>query len=130
MEQSEYESGSVLERQEKRKSPAIRSYFPGEGFDYLVIAYNAKWKKERAPELETQFILFKDDEEFVRGDINPVGLKETDDFLGIPITRRLFFEETIDPGKYVLQLMVTDKQAKKKDSIATQVVDFEIQKRD
>ena len=35
----------------------------------------------------------------------------------------------MDPGKYVLQLTVTDKQAKKKHSIATQAIDFEIQKK-
>jgi hypothetical protein len=44
-----------------------------------------------------------------------------------------FHEEsffTMDPGKYVLQLTVTDKKAKKKRSIATQAIDFEIQERD
>jgi hypothetical protein len=124
--QSRYKSDSVLAQQERRKSPAIRSYLPGEGFDYMVVVYNAKRKNKRAPELETQFVLFRDDEEFARGDINPVSLQGVDGLFGIPVSRRLLFDETMDPGKYVLQLMVTDKKAKKKHSVATQAMDFEI----
>jgi hypothetical protein len=56
-EQTDSGSGSVLGQQQGRKSPAIRSYLPGEGFDYMAIAYNAKMI--RAPELESQFVLFK-----------------------------------------------------------------------
>ena len=122
-----YGSDSVLERQETRKSPAIRSYLPGERFDYMVVAYNAKEKQ--APDLETQFVLFKDDEEFVIGNILPVSTEGIDGFFGIPITRRLLFEETMEPGKYVLQVTVTDNQAKKKNGTASQAIDFEIQKK-
>jgi len=92
----------------------------------MVVVYNAKREKRQAPELETQFVLFKDDEEFVRGNINPVSLRGVDDLFGIPVSRRLLFNETMDPGKYVLQLMVTDKKAKKKHGVATQAIDFEI----
>ena len=118
----------LLSGQEGRKSPAVRSYLPGEGFDYAVFVYNSK--KKKGVELEAQFILFKDDEEFLRGDIIPISFENTDDFFSIPIVRKLLFKETIDPGNYVFQLTVTDKQAKKKDSIATQVIDFEIHKKE
>jgi hypothetical protein len=127
-EQSKYGSVPRSGRQEGRKSPAIRNYLPGEGFDYMVFAYNAK--KKQAPELETRVILFKDDNEVFKGEILPVGLQGTYDFFGIPIARRFLFEEKMDPGKYVLQLSVTDKNAKKKHCIATQAMDFDIQNKD
>jgi hypothetical protein len=124
--QSRREHDKVLAHKERRKSPAIRSYLPGEGFDYMVVVYNAKMKKKQSPELETQFVLLKDDEEFFRGDISPVSLQRFDGLFGIPISRRLLFNGIMDPGKYVFQLRVTDKKAKKKESIATQAIDFEI----
>ena len=118
----------LLGPQEGRKSPAVRSYLPGEGFDYAVFIYNAKKKKDI--ELETQFILYKDEEEFVRGEIVPIRLEEKEDFFSIPIVRRLSFKETISPGNYLFQFTVTDKRSKKKDSAATQAIDFEIQGKD
>ncbi len=130
IEQSKYGPGSVLSWQDVRKGQAIRNYLPGERFNYMAIAYNAKNEKKQAPELETQFVLYKDDREIFKGDINPVGLRGIDDFHDIPISGSLFFSEAIDPGRYVLQLMVTDKQAKKEYSVATQAMDFEIQEKD
>ena len=121
-------SRMLLGPQEGRKSPAVRSYLPGEGFDYAVFIYNAKKKKDI--ELETQFILYKDEEEFVIGEIVPIRLEEKEDFFSIPIVRRLSFKETISPGNYLFQFTVTDKRSKKKDSAATQAIDFEIQGKD
>ena len=112
--------------EEAGRNPAVRSYLAGEGFDYLVFAYNAKKNKKEAPDLESQVILYKDDEELTRGSIIPVSLDDVSDYFRIPISRRIFFKDNMEPGQYVLQLTVTDKKAKKKHSIATQAVNFEI----
>ncbi len=128
MEEGEYRSDVFLDQREVRKSPAIRNYIQGEGFDYKIIVYNAESEENHPPELEYQLNLFKDDEEFIIGDIKPVVLGEIDDSFGIPISQTLQIEEKMDPGKYVLQLMVRDKQAKEKHSMATQAIDFEIKK--
>jgi hypothetical protein len=107
-------------------SPALRSYHPGEGFDYLAIIYNAKSKGGLEPQLESQFVLYKNEEEYIKGNIDIASFRGVDDLEGIPIAQRLTFGKKMDEGDYVLQLLVTDKQAKKKFRSAVQAIDFRI----
>jgi hypothetical protein len=116
----------VLQREENR-SPALRSYKPGDNFKYMAVIYNAEFEKESRPELEIQSVLFKDGTELFRSAPKPLELTGTTSFDRIPILQKLTLGSDLKEGDYVLQLIVTDKQKKKKNSLASQTLSFEIQ---
>lgn len=112
-----------------RRSQALRSYLPGESFEYIAVIYNAKRKKKKAPVLETRVVLYQNGQELRRSEAEAVDLGEIRDFDRIPIRRKLKLDNTLQPGDYVLQLLVKDKQAKEKESLAAQALQFEISAR-
>lgn len=128
IEDGKVASSRTLKYEVIPKSPAIRSYVPGEGFDYLAMIYNAKSKGSAEPQLESQYILFRDGKEFLKGDIEAVEPHGTESLQAIPIAKTLALGKMIAEGDYVLQLQVRDKQSDKKSRKAVQAIDFEIHK--
>jgi VWFA-related protein len=110
------------------KSQALRSYLPGESFEYMTVIYNAKDKKMIPPDLEFQVVLYRNGEELQRSAIESIDLNGVTDFKRIPIRKKFKLENTLQPGDYVLQLLIKDKQAEKKESQAAQALQFEISK--
>jgi VWFA-related protein len=108
------------------RSPALRSYLQGEGFDYVLIAYNGKEAGKSTPELESQIILYKDGQEFSKGAIEDVDVSGAKDPNMIPIVKRFVFGENLEPGDYVLQFGIRDKNPIKKMRAAIQAIDFQI----
>jgi hypothetical protein len=53
-------------------------------------------------------------------------LTGVEDLGRIPVKRKLLFDPAMQPGDYVLQLSLVDKNAKEKNRLATQTMDFEI----
>ena len=104
----------------------LRIYRPGERLMFKAEIYNAKTKKGKVPDLESQFILYREGSEVFRSDTQAVDLSGLSDFKRIPIQKGLILSKTIEPGNYILQLQVKDKQAAEKHSHAAQALDFEI----
>jgi VWFA-related protein len=115
----------VLQRDESR-SPALRSYLPGDHFQYMSVLYNAKTKKEMTPDLESQFMLYKDGSELFKSEAQPLILDNSGNFARIPIAKRLLLGDALQEGDYVLQLLVNDKQRKGKDGVASKTMSFRI----
>jgi hypothetical protein len=113
-------------KRDPRKSPALRSYLPGENFEYAAIIYNAETGKEQKPDLESQYLLFENGKELLRSQPKTVDLSGVTDLKRIPITKKLTLGNSIQPGDYVLQLLVMDRRAKKQQSVATQALDFRV----
>jgi len=113
-------------RRDSNKSPAFRKYLPGDSFRYMALIYNANFKSGQVPDLESQFVLFRNGSEIFKSEPEAVDLKGMNDFKRIPIAGKVLLENAAQPGDYVLQLLVKDKQAKEKHSIATQALDFEV----
>lgn len=109
-----------------RKSQALRSYLPGENLEYMTVIYNAKNKKKIPPDLEYQTVLYRNGEELHRSAVESIDLSGVTDFERIPIRRKLNLENALQPGDYVLQLLIRDKQAKEKESRAAQALQFEV----
>jgi hypothetical protein len=120
------QASNTLNWQAPARSPALRSYLPGEGFDYVVIAYNGKEAGKASPELESQILLFKDGQEFSKGAIEDVEVNGAKDPNMIPIVKRLVFGEKLEPGDYVLQFGIRDKNPIKKMRATIQAIDFQI----
>jgi hypothetical protein len=115
----------VLRRDESR-SPALRSYLPGDHFEYMSVIYNAKHEKEAAPELESQFVLFKDGTELTKSELQPLDMSSAENPTRIPVRRRLLLGDSLESGDYVLQLLVRDNQRNKKSGLASQTLSFGI----
>jgi hypothetical protein len=92
----------------------------------MAVVYNAKHGKEAAPDLESQFVLYRDGLEFYRSEPQKFTLAGTANFDRIPIRRRLILGDVLQRGDYALQLLVKDNKKKGKDGLASQSLTFEI----
>jgi VWFA-related protein len=127
--QAQKESRNLLYpdmRRDPRKSPALRSYLPGESFEYAAVIYNAKSEKAKKPDLESQFVLYGNGDELYKGETEAVDLSGMSDFTRIPIRKKLYLDNSIQPGDYILLLQVKDKQAKEKYNQVHQILDFRV----
>jgi hypothetical protein len=115
----------ILRRDESR-SPALRNYAPGDHFEYMSVIYNSKHRKEASPELESQFVLYKDGSELFKSDPEPLSLSGAVDFDRIPLMQRLLLGNSLQAGDYVLQLLVRDKRRGGKKGLASQTLTFGI----
>jgi VWFA-related protein len=115
----------VVQRVDTR-SPALRSYMPGDSIEYMAMIYNP-FLKDNKPDLESQYTLYKDGEEYKKGEIQKVDFDGILDLTKIPIRKRMVFGNEIPQGDYVLQLEVKDKLANsKKTGSVIQTLSFVI----
>jgi VWFA-related protein len=108
------------------RSPARKDFLRGENFEYMTVIYNAKTKKENPPDLESQIVLYRDGIEIHKSEPEPIGLNDVSDYKRIPLRKKLQLEDSMQPGDYVLQFLVRDKQAKEKQSLTGQTLSFRI----
>ena len=111
-------------------SPALRTYAPGDNLQTLMMIYNADAKAIAGSEIETQSILYKDGVVFLRNESRPVAAKSVDKLAGIPILQKLTLGKNMPPGRYTLQLRVTDKKSREKkpdeNGPASQILNFTV----
>jgi len=92
----------------------------------MAVVYNAKHKKEAAPDLESQFVLYKDGLELFKSEPQKFTLTGLSNFDRIPIRRRLLLGDALQKGDYVLQLLVKDNEKRGKSGLTSQSLAFEI----
>jgi VWFA-related protein len=114
----------ILSKDELR-SPALRDYDPGDSFEYIAAVYNARSDKNETPDLESQYILYRNGLEIHRSDPVPLELNGMNDFARLPVRKRLLLGDAIQDGDYVIQLLVKDRKAAKK-AITGQSLSFQI----
>ncbi|HKV42109.1 MAG TPA: hypothetical protein VJX67_23085, partial [Blastocatellia bacterium] len=78
------------------------------------------------PSLETELRLYKDGRQIFDVPPAPVQNLSTTDGKRVQIGGRLRLARSQEPGQYVLQIVVTDKLAKRKYSTTSQWSDFEV----
>lgn len=113
-------------RRETNRSPALRSFLPGESLEYMAVVYNAKHRKNEAPDLESQLVLHKDGLEFFRSEAQKLALTGVSNFDRIPIRGKMLLGGVLDQGDYALQLLVKDNKKKGKHGLTSQSLTFEI----
>jgi VWFA-related protein len=109
-------------KMDPRRSPAIRSFLPGETFDYAAMIYNAGLQKENKTNLTSQYMLIRDGEVLFTSEFENVDLSGVSDLARIPIRKHFVLENSIEPGDYVLLLII-----KNKNNFARQALDFTVQ---
>lgn len=85
-------------------------------------------KASTRPQLITQVKLFRDGKEIFSGKELPYDSSGQTDLQRLPTGGAIQLGNGMEPGDYVLQLIVTDPLADKKHRIATQWMDFQIVK--
>ena len=109
--------------------PSMRIVRRGMELDYAFMIYNAQHEpKTNQLQLEYQVLLLKDGRQVFAGMAAPISAGQVADLNHIPASGGLRLGTDLDPGEYVLQVIVTDKLAKEKYRVATQWMDFELMK--
>ena len=116
---ADYDSGS---------GPAVRVFKPGSKvlFGYQIL--NARLNDRNQPDMTLETRLFHDGKEVYAGAPAPFDSNGQTDMTQLTAANELTLGAAMEPGEYVLQVIVTDNLAPKKIAIATQSTDFEIRR--
>lgn len=91
----------------------------------MAVIYNATTETGAAPGLESQVVLYRNGSEVFRSRPESVDYDGASNFKRIPISKELLLDSAMEPGDYVLQLLITDKRAKP-HAVAAKTLSFEI----
>lgn len=105
---------------------ALRRVMGGGVLRYGYEIYNAKVDQSKQPYLTARVRIFRDGKLFYEGKDAPVDPRGQSDLQHIKNAGALAIGKAMDPGDYVLQIVVTDSLAKQKQQIATQFIEFEV----
>jgi VWFA-related protein len=105
---------------------SLRRFKKGTILRYAVEVYNAKFNPTQKPEVQTQIRVFRDGKLILNGKTAPFNLEGQTDFRKLNFSAALALGSEMSVGDYVLQIIVIDNSAKKKNKLATQWVQFEV----
>ena len=109
-------------------SAAVRRFHRGEQIDYFYNIYNAEVDKATGrPRLQTQMRLYRDREKVYEGPPEDFDAGAQTDFKYLRAAERVGLN-SLAPGEYILQVVVTDALAPEKRRAVTQWIDFEVVK--
>lgn len=107
--------------------PALRRYRSGQALAYGYVVINPKRKgREKAPETFTQLRIFRNGKLLHEGRPVPLDKEGAIDERRFVAAGVLRLGRRLKPGEYILQVTVTDKLAKKKESQVSEWIDFEV----
>jgi len=119
----------TIDESDPNASPAVRQFNLGLIMVYGVLVYNAQLDKSTAkPQLQTQMKLYRDGREVFTGKEVALDAGSQPDLKRLGATGAVQLGTQMDPGEYVLQVIVTDLLRKDKYRVASQWIDFEIVK--
>lgn len=109
-----------------RLSPAVRQFRRNEMIEFGYYIYNAKLNQSGNPQVQTQLRLLRDGKPVFTGKLLQFDPSKETDMKRIIAGGNLRLGKELEPGDYVLQVVVVDLLAKEPHHITTQWVDFEI----
>ncbi len=111
-----------------RATPAVRQFKSQLVMLYGFVIYNAQQPGGRQPQVQTQVKLFRNGQPVFTGKETPLDLTNQTDPKRLTAAGAIQLGTQMEPGEYVIQVIVTDLLAKEKNRVATQWTDFEIVK--
>jgi hypothetical protein len=93
---------------------------------YGFEVYNAKLDAARKPSLQSRIRVFRDGNLVLDGQPIPVDLTGQADMKRLQTSGALNLLKEMQPGDYILQVIVTDSLAKKKEQVTAQHIQFEV----
>jgi len=109
-------------------SAAVRHFKAGNVVSYGFYIYNAKLDPTSHPQLTVQVKLFRDGAEVFAGKESKFNPGSQTDMQRLIAGGAIQLGTDMNPGDYVIQIVVTDLVADKKHSVATQWMDFQVAK--
>jgi len=119
------EKGGV--REDGTGGIARRDFRCGEVLAYAIEILNAQFDAGKKPDLDVQTRLFREGEQVLTSQTAIAGDTHGADPRRLLAGGRMTLGSQLTPGRYVLQVVVTDKLAKGKSAPAMQSMDFEIE---
>ncbi len=116
----------VITKNNPKAATSLKQFRRGTVLRYGFEIYNAKYQKEQKPQLETQIKVYRDGKLLFEGKANPINVSQLTNFTNIIDGGALNLGTTMQSGDYVLQIIVTDKLAKSKKQITSELIQFEI----
>ena len=105
---------------------ALRRAKTGSVLRWGLEIYNAKLDKAQLPDLKTRTRVFREGKLVMEGQHKPFELAGQTDLAHLKTFGAISIGAGLEPGDYVLQVIVTDTLARGKNQIATQYVQFEV----
>jgi hypothetical protein len=105
---------------------ALRRFERGLVMEYGFAIYNAQLDAGGKPQVQTQVRLFRNGQQIFSGEVKPLDTTNQPDLKRLAAGGAMQLGAEMQPGEYVLQVIVTDPLAKEKHRVATQWIDFEI----
>ena len=105
---------------------ALRRVKTGGVLRWGMEIYNAKLDKANLPNLNTRVRVFREGKLIMDGKPKPFELAGQTDTQHLKTFGAISIGTGMEPGDYILQVIVTDGLAKAKNQIATQYVQFEV----
>jgi VWFA-related protein len=120
-------SDQELEGADPLSNAALRQFKPGLVVEYGLAIYNAQLDKATGkPQLLTQVKLFRNGQSVFVGKEVAVDAGKQLDLKRLTTNGAVQLGSQMEPGEYVLQLVVTDLLRKDKHRVASQWTDFEV----
>lgn len=121
-----FDSNAALGRSTLQTDTALRGIKLGSVLRYGFEVYNAKLGSAGRPSLLSRVRVFRDGELVLDGQSVPVDLNGQTDIKRPQVAGALNLTENMLPGDYILQVIVTDTLAKKKEQVTAQHIQFEL----
>lgn len=119
----------TIDESDPNASPAVRQFKSGLIMLYGFGIYNARIDKAtRKPQVQTQVKLFRDGREVFTGKEVAFDAGSQTDLNRLSTTGGIQLGSQMQPGEYVLQVIVTDLLRKDKYRVTSQWTDFEVVK--
>jgi len=119
--------GEGGEHGDANENPAVRVFKPGRALIYGYQILNAQIDRStKKPQIQAQLRLFRDGKQIYQGKVMQLESTGQPDLKKMLAGGRLQLGSKMEPGDYVLQVIVTDNLARDKYRIAMQAMDFEI----
>ena len=110
-------------------NPALRRFKSGTNLLFGYAIYNARVDKQaNTPNLSTQTKIFRDGNVVYEGPLKPIDVAAQKDMDRIAAGGGVQLGTALEPGEYLLQVVVTEPSVKEKRRTATRWIDFEIVK--
>ncbi|HST23780.1 MAG TPA: VWA domain-containing protein [Blastocatellia bacterium] len=128
-DQASASAEGAVDAVDPQASPSVRKFRGGMLLDYIFVIYNAQLDRATTrPQLESQMIMLRDGKPVFTGKLSPIDSNQLANMKQVVAGGRIQLGINMEPGEYVLQIMVIDKLAKEKYNTTTQWIDFEIVK--
>jgi hypothetical protein len=117
---------TVSDRNVILTNTAFREFKRGTVMSYYYVIYNTKLDSRKSPSLEVQTRLFRDGKLIMENQPEPLNIGDQKDLKRIETSNAITLGTDLETGDYIMQIIVTDKNAGKNKQMATQWIDFEI----